>query len=80
MFSVMPDVGIGISGVSVVGVLLYLYKQERAINKNLVASLMSTLQSNTSALTKLADALDGKVLCPLTGTDALSLIDLLRRK
>ena len=78
--SLMPDVGIGVSGVSAVGVLLYLYKQERATNKSLVASLLSTLQSNTAALTKLGDALNGKVVCPLTGTDALALLDMLRRK
>jgi len=80
--NVVPDIsiGLGFGSVSVAGVFLYLYRSERSINKSLVASMMNVLQNNTAAITKLNYALDNKMVCPLSGTDALALFDRLRSK
>lgn len=79
----IPDIitiGTGAGSLSLAGVFLYLYQSERRTNKSLVTSMFVALQNNTTALTRLTDALTNKTICPLTGTDALAMLDALRKK
>jgi hypothetical protein len=78
----LPDlsVGLGFGSVSISAVFLYLYKNERATNKKLVDNMFTIMLNNTQVMTELRDTLRGHSICPLTGTDALDVIDKLRSR
>lgn len=78
----MPELGIGLGfgTISVSAVFLYLFKNERKTNKQLVDQMFAVMLNNTQVMTELRDTLKSKSICPLTGTDALQILDNLRRK
>lgn len=82
ILQLLPDVGIGLGfgSVSLSAVFLYLYKNERRTNKQLVDSVFAIMLNNTQVMTELRDTLRAKTLCPLSGTDALDMLDTLRKK
>ena len=65
--------------VSLAAIFFVLFRQERTRNRVLSDRMLILVENNTKAMTDLTSALHNRSLCPLTGNEALGVLDSLRR-